>query len=143
MVADANTVMEVDGHHMAKAHGAPDMFADFLCDRLIVQAEMATRLAAAEWHPFGKEMEGGPDREMLGREAFSRDLIHTEPEPWTRQAADFGDRLLDEPFEFVLSSLSGRRLSRIKDRRSLAGAAPTTFRLPERPTRGRSVAAFG
>jgi hypothetical protein len=105
---NADTITEVNAQVLPKAHRPTDLLAD-VAEILAVQAEMATRLAAAEGRALGEEMERRPDPEPLGRVPPRLDLIDAEPQARPRQPADVGDCLLDQSLEFVLRSLCAHR----------------------------------
>jgi len=109
MIVNSDAIIELDKHLLPEMHCVAEMFANFPPDALVVQAEVAPRLAAAEGRALGEEVKGCPHLEPLGGAALSLDLIDAEPQARPRQPAGIGDRLLDQPLKFGLRSFVGHR----------------------------------
>jgi hypothetical protein len=65
MIMDTDTLTEVHRDRLPKAHRTTDTVAD-LSEALAAEAEMATRLAAAERRALREEMQRRPHPEPLG-----------------------------------------------------------------------------
>lgn len=101
MIVDTDARTEVHRHSLPKAHRSTDPVADFT-KAFAPQAEMTTRLAAAERRALREEVERRPNPEPFGWSPPGLDFIDAEPEARPRQATDLRDRLLDQPRQFML-----------------------------------------
>jgi hypothetical protein len=125
MISDADTVAKIYGYRPLEAHRSTDTVTDLL-DAIAAEAEMATRLAAAERRALREEVQRRPHPEPLRRSPPRLDFIDAEPEARPRQPADPGNRLLDQPPQFVLRSLPKHGLKR-------SNSNPERTGPPERP----------
>lgn len=100
MVADSNAIAELDGDRLHQAH-SPSHSVSHPVEPLTEQAEVATRLTAAERRAFAGEVEGGPDPQPFWRAADCLHRVHGEEKAGAGQATLVGDRPLHQPHEFA------------------------------------------